>query len=281
LRLVDTVVRDTRPRGADGFGGLGIALVNGAALEVERVRFSGNRGTALFAAHAGTTVAGSDLSIEGTRANEPGPLRLFGRAFDLQEGATAQLARVRFEDNETAGLLVSASVADLEDLAVSRTRADPESGRGGRGVITQDGGDLTIRRGHLGGNREVGLYVSESSALLEDIHIEDTTAVECRGEACFGLATGIGLGVYRNSEARMSRFVLADNEILGLHLAVGGVLDAAEGVVSGSLIGANVSTEGFDLTRISQSVAYIDNGRNLDTDELPVPESGQTTSPGL
>jgi hypothetical protein len=278
VNLVDTVVRGTLPRQSDQFGGLGVVVTNAAQLRVERVRLEDNRGTALFAAHEGTEVRGSDLTVTGTRANEPGPLRLFGRAMDVQEGAAAGLERVRFEDNETSALLLSGGTATFEDLTVASTRVDPERERFGRGIIAQRGSELTVRTGHLFANREVGVYVSGSTASLQDFRVEGTSTVGCSGDDCTGLATGIGLGVYRDSDVDMSQFLLSENELIGIHLAAGGVLDATDGKVAKSRIGVAVSTEGFDVQRITEGVAYVDNETNLDSRKLPVPDRGEVSS---
>jgi hypothetical protein len=46
------------------------------------------------------------------------------------------------------------------------------------------------------------------------------------------------------------------------------------GTVSGLQIGACVQSEGFDIDTLRGEVQYRDNGRNLDTTELPVPSIG-------
>lgn len=62
------------------------------------------------------------------------------------------------------------------------------------------------------------------------------------------------------------------NALSGVQLARGGVADAARGEIAEHPIGANVQTEGFDVARISSGVRFRDNGRNLDTSGLPLPE---------
>jgi hypothetical protein len=52
-------------------------------------------------------------------------------------------------------------------------------------------------------------------------------------------------------------------------------MDLHEGDVSHHRVcGANVQTPGFDIGRLTDNVSYRDNGRNLDADELPVPDLG-------
>jgi len=49
-------------------------------------------------------------------------------------------------------------------------------------------------------------------------------------------------------------------------------MDLHDGVVSYNRIGANVQTGGFDIERLMDRVIYIDNDRNLDMSDLPVPD---------
>ena len=52
----------------------------------------------------------------------------------------------------------------------------------------------------------------------------------------------------------------------------GGSADLHEGFVTSNVIGVNVQSAGFDIARLTDRVGYRDNDRNLDTDELPIPD---------
>ena len=57
-----------------------------------------------------------------------------------------------------------------------------------------------------------------------------------------------------------------------MQIAEDGVMDLHEGQVLRNAIGVNVQTEGFDIERLTDRVIYHENDRNLDSEELPIPE---------
>jgi hypothetical protein len=63
---------------------------------------------------------------------------------------------------------------------------------------------------------------------------------------------------------------------VGARFPEGGTMDLRDGEISfNAVCGANVLTEGFDINRLMDNGWYHDNnGMNLDTSELPVPEVG-------
>ena len=74
---------------------------------------------------------------------------------------------------------------------------------------------------------------------------------------------------------------MSDNALLGLQLAAGetlegpaptaGTADLTTGVIARNAIGANVQIADFDLSRISNDVAYVDNDVSYDGEALPTP----------
>jgi hypothetical protein len=75
---------------------------------------------------------------------------------------------------------------------------------------------------------------------------------------------------------RARRFIFANNVLAGVQVAAGGQVDLDDGEIRGSPIGANVQDSGYDVSRLSRSVRYTDNGTNLDSTSLPVPMPGAT-----
>ena len=69
-------------------------------------------------------------------------------------------------------------------------------------------------------------------------------------------------------------FELSRSAQCGLQLAEGGVADLSNGEVAKNLIGASVTTAGFDIGRISAQVNYRDNTQMLDALFLPLPARG-------
>ena len=104
--------------------------------------------------------------------------------------------------------------------------------------------------------------------------MRETLARECATTTC--AAEPIGTGITSVVDARITgeRFRITRNAFAGLQLARGGVIDLTSGEVTENAIGANVQTEGYDLARITDRVIYRDNGRDLDSTLLPVPDDG-------
>ncbi len=52
-------------------------------------------------------------------------------------------------------------------------------------------------------------------------------------------------------------------------------LDLSGGIVSGHPVGIAVAVDGYDLSRLSDGVTFVDNETNLDARSLPVPAPSQ------
>lgn len=113
----DVVVRDTE-RGSDPNGGHGIEVVDGATGTLERVLIERARGVGLLA--SGADVAVSDLTVTGTLADGLGT---FGRAVEVQLGATIDGMRVNLSNNREATFVAAGAdtMVTLVDLVVEDT----------------------------------------------------------------------------------------------------------------------------------------------------------------
>jgi len=117
---------------------------------------------------------------------------------------------------------------------------------------------------------------------MAQVVVRDTLISEC--EDC-GQA-GIGVGVYGGAQLELSRFLITGSPLCALQLAQGGTAegvlwpeageaDLSEGEISfNNVCGANVQAREFDVDRLTERVIYRENGRNLDMQQLPVPELG-------
>jgi hypothetical protein len=268
VELTDLVVRDTESQTSDGTSGRGLAAQDGAAVVVQRALFERNRDLGIAAAGPGTSAELADVLVRDTaaRASDGG----FGRGLAAQEGATLLVSRALIERNHDVGISVHqpGTTAELTDVVVRDTESQPSDGLGGRGLGVQIGAAVTVSRAILERNRELGVYASDSATVrLTDVAVRDTAAAADR----FG---GIGAGSYGEATVVLERFVVSGSALAGVQLARGGTIDLSEGEVSRNLIGANVQTEGYDLTRLMDRVRYRDNGRDLAADALPVPAPG-------
>jgi hypothetical protein len=81
------------------------------------------------------------------------------------------------------------------------------------------------------------------------------------------------------SSLTATQFSFAQSAQCGIQLAEGGVATLSQGEIRGHLIGACISTAGFDVNRVSDGVTYVDNTRNVDADVLPLPSAMAKTFP--
>jgi len=293
LRLSQVVVRRTASRASrdpstGGYFGRGLSLSQGATAEVRRCLFDGNADIGVSLQGEGSALVMEDSVIRGTVSQPDG---LFGRGANVQDGANLEARRTALLRNHDIGVGVAMeeTVVTLTDVIVSGTRSRPVDGLWGRGLHAQLGAEVTILRGLFDGNREVGLSVASvgTTVSLTDVTIRQTERAECPASECTAGGLGFGLAVLLGGHADGHRFLLTGNAVGGIQLAYGcsdpdhcepsehgGTADLREGEISHHAIGANVQTLDFDLDRLTDRVLYIDNDRDLDTEELPVPSAG-------
>ena len=204
---------------------------------------------------------------------------------EATKGARLSVSRAIVARNHEVGIHVDGqdTEAQLEDVVVRDTDANA-GGDYGRGLQVQYGARVTVDRGLFERNREISVFACAMSArlLMSDIVIRDTLMSAC--EACG--SAGIGIGAYGGAHVDLSRFVVTNNPFCGVQLAFGSTSEAAPWPESGemdlnngeisfnTLCGANVQAYDFDINRLVERVIYRENGRNLDMQELPVPELG-------
>jgi hypothetical protein len=123
--------------------------------------------------------------------------------------------------------------------------------------------------------------LTEGTAFLgRDLIIRDTAQGSCEPGFC-SADGGYGVGLATlGSAIDLERFIITRSGLCGLQLVEGGVARLSEGLVSHNPIGVNVQTEGLNLDELSHRVFYLDNGRNLDSERLPVPLFGDLSGGG-
>jgi hypothetical protein len=77
-----------------------------------------------------------------------------------------------------------------------------------------------------------------------------------------------------------TRFVVTTSELTGVQIDMGGQMDLHQGEISDNPIGAAVAEEGYDFSRLSDQVAYRNNGVNLDARSLPLPTAIDSVTGG-
>jgi hypothetical protein len=287
VSLEDVVVRDTESRESDLRAGSGLAVQDGATAEVRRALFERNREVAVSAAGTDTSLTLEDVALRNTRSREGD--RAFGRGLALQDGATAEVRRALFERNREVAVSASGTATSLtlEDVALRDTDSRESDLVFGRGLSVQFGVTAVVRRALFERNREVAVSAAgtDTSLTLEDVAVRDTRSRE-RDGLC-----GSGAAALAGAHVEIRRFLVTHSDLCGIQLArgvnpetgrffeIGGMMDLSDGVVSHNTVcGANVQTPGFDLRRLQNRVRWHDNGIDLDTREMPVPDA---TTPSM
>jgi len=276
--LEDAVVRNTAPQSSDDRGGRGVNVQAGALVTAARLLVSSNHEVGIFASDFGTRIELEDVAVRETeaRALDGGG----GRGIGVQGGAHLTALRLVVDEGREVGLYAAdeGSVVSLMDAVVRRTLPQTSDDSAGRGVQVQGGAGLDGVRVEVDASREVGIAVLTGAAVdLSDARVTLVERAACAMTSCmdapFGYAVSVG-----SATLRLTRFSIDRAATCGVLLAPDHELseppeaDLASGVVSGSPIGACVQVDGYDLSRLTNGVAYRDNGINLESTMLPVPQ---------
>jgi hypothetical protein len=230
---------------------------------------------------AGAELDATDLTVRGDSCPEDDGAA--HRGLEANRGAAATVTRALFDQVREVAIAAfgDGTTVTLSDLEVRGTTSSLVfEGQLGRGLFVQSGAEATLERALFDANREVSLAAMLPGARVDgtDIVIRGTLEVPCEASPCPG---GIGAGAYGGGHVSLRRFEVEDNDLAGVQLGrgregdvlcpEGGTMDLAEGVVRRNLVGANVQTEGFELDRLVDDVAYYDNEINLDAETRPTP----------
>ena len=168
-------IHDTIDRGVDAEIGLGPVSFT--------LRDSLVEGSGQF----GVYLSGAQATIEGTvvRDTQPDGAGDFGRGLNLRdassngEPARLTLQRSLVERNVEDGIFVQGSEATLQACVVRDTQ--PNAGVLGRGINVRGDASgapsrLTVRQSLVESNRETGIFVAGSEAIVEASIVRDTAA---------------------------------------------------------------------------------------------------------
>ncbi len=289
LTMNDVVIRDNLSQEVEPRIGRGLQIQEEAHVEIVRAVFDRNRGTSIMVEHTGTVADLRDVLVRDTRSTEE--TNVHGRGLVVFDGARLTMERAAFVENRTIALIADAphTVLEVTDIVVRDTRSQESDGFFGRGIGVQDGALLEVNRALIEKNRDVGLFAAGTNSLarIKSVVIRETLARECSTGDCGAYTAGDGLNSLGGARLEAFSFLVTGNHRCGLQLAhggyydeydifhradEGGTMDLHDGVVSYNRIGANVQTGGFDIERLMDRVIYIDNDRNLDMSDLPVPD---------
>jgi hypothetical protein len=174
-----SVVRGTQPNG-NGMHGRGIEV----ATDLDPLIRStlALRSSLVEQNHdVGLVIHGSVATIEASivRDTKPAPPAIEGmgiviqRSEDSLERSTAELRYVIVEKNHGTALLIVASDATIDATVVRATQAAGD-GTDGRGIGVEESSTLTLRAALIEENREVGVFIMDSDATIEDTVVRAT-----------------------------------------------------------------------------------------------------------
>ncbi len=289
------VIRDHRSEAASGELGVGVLVQDAAGVALRFARLERNRAAGAVAIDAGTELEITDAVISGTLSDEArGDL---GLAVGAQHGPLVRVNRALLTGNRHLGLGAVGPGSDLEaiDVVVHDTLSQASDLRHGVGVVAEDGARVTVLRGRIIGNREVGAWATNlpdapnaapATLLLDDVEIDRTRPAECAALSTGGpldcadvpgQGFGTGLAVHHSGTIVVRRFRVGDSAQCGLQVVGAGTFTASDGLVERNPIGLNVQAPAFDLaTSIAASVRFVANQSRLDATALPLP-----TPPGM
>ncbi|MBW2463896.1 MAG: hypothetical protein JRH11_19765 [Deltaproteobacteria bacterium] len=262
ITIVDTLEQD----GADG---LGVFAGDFSQVSLARAIIRGSRQYGILVQNGGEVDLVDVLVADSEGRSLDG---LAGSGLAVFTGATARAERVLLVNNR-GGALVSGegSTADFMDLVVRDSRPEAASNDFGRGLTVQSGATATMTRALLERSRDVGLSVlAGATVTARDLVVRDTTETDC-GSECASWAGGVGIGVYDDASFEVTGIRIERADVCGVQLANGASVTLSDGDVSGCDIGACVQVPDYDLTRLTNDVAFHDNGANLEATDLPVP----------
>ncbi len=212
VTLVDAQVLDTAPS-ADGTGGSGVAIQDGATLSATGCTVQGNSDIGVFATGARTTVELVDDLILDTL---PSPDGTGGRGIGVESGAGLTATGCTVQGNTEVGVLArdEGTTIDLVETTIRDTLALPD-GTAGIGLQVGFGAMATADRCTIQGNRMVGVsaWSGGTAVDLVDTEVLDTA------QSVDGMY-GEGISVQGGATLTASGCTVGENTEIGV-LAVG------------------------------------------------------------
>jgi hypothetical protein len=220
VELTDLVVRDTLgTEGADEFG-IGLNLQPGPAVTVNRALFEGNRASGVACMGTGAKLEATDVVVHGTLSQQSD--HTMGNGLDVQDGAQAQVTRGWIESNRDVGIIVfdKGSRLDLTDVTVRDTQSEETSKKVGRGLEVTTGATVTVTRGLVEQNRDVGIIAGGEGTTIEltEVLVRNMLSRE------LDLKGGDALNVQAGALGTVTRSVFHNNRYQGVMAAGAGTV---------------------------------------------------------
>ena len=279
VTMHDSLIRGTRFRPSDGTRGRGFFVREDIQAQLTRVLLEDNQDLGIFASR-GAVLGLEDVAISGvaSRENDDGG----GRGMSVQSGAQVHTERVLIERARDGGIHLALEDSHFEaiDLTVRHIDSIEATGRGGRGIHVQEQALLEGTRIHIYDTREVGLMAAgEATIDLSAVIARDILPQRCSEMGCGEADVTVGVSAAESASIQLHDFLVQSSAVCGVQIADTSSMDLSSGTVQSCLIGACVQVDGYDLDRLTNDVAYLDNETNLDSTRLPVPSPQLELSP--
>ncbi len=186
---------------ADGGEGRGIEVQEGGDLIAYDTTVQNSSEVAI-------SVSASTVHIERSSILDTRPGHTVSEGINVREGSDLTAIDSTIQGFSTIGLLISESSVTLQGCEVLDTSPDA-SGEYGRGVEIQDGGDLTATDTLIARNHDAGVFLLESSAVLERCRVSETR-LNGDGEG------GDGIYLMEGSSVLVTDGSISDNHSTGV-----------------------------------------------------------------
>jgi hypothetical protein len=244
----------------------------GSVLELHRVEIDSADAIGIL---SNGMMSGEDIAI--LRIGTPSIEAAMG--LGLGDGASGVLRRIRLAEVLAAGILVTGGTTDvlLEDVSVRDTLAYSDGTRG-RAIEVQSDARAVLHRVLAERSRELAIVAFTGGRIeAEDLRIVETLARDCAQTTCAAAPGGVALAAIGFGGLSVTRFLVDGARLCGAQIASGGELDLSNGEIRNATVGACVQEPGYDNTRLTSDVLFVDNGINLDATQHEV----ATPSPPL
>ncbi|MDP6931976.1 MAG: right-handed parallel beta-helix repeat-containing protein, partial [Myxococcota bacterium] len=244
VTMTDCEVLDTRSNSLS-VDGRGIAAFEGATLTLQDSLVQGNTVSGLYGQAA--TIQVDSVQFLDQLSGSDGS---YGLGIEVWDGSTLEVSDSLLQGNRGSGVYVAvSSQVQFQSSQVLDTLAD-DNGAFGHGMEVQVGSTLTATDLTLEGNREVALYVTGSTASLQDCRIVDTQPND----------EGLGLGIMASdAELSMNGTILSGNHAVGVN-AVSSAIDMVDCEVTGTLpnaggeFGRGINVYSYSTLKLEDSV---------------------------
>jgi hypothetical protein len=204
------VIRDVRPRTADGLFGRGAQAHAGGTLHLERSVVERCRDAGVIVFDGGTRAELRDVAVVDILPRAVGGS--FGRGIDANDAAAVVLERVVVEGAHEGGVmqLGAGGSVRMTDVVVRDTSAPPALSAQSHGVAVQ-AGEMILRRVLVEANDGTGVFASAAGRLdAEDVVVRDTRIDPSLEQS------GVGLWLQEGSEGSLVRAFFARCRVIAI-----------------------------------------------------------------